>query len=239
MGKHSRPEKTYIYLLKCPIDGSPKYIGKSNDPNKRKDGHKSKSKTKDNPLSKWIKQLNDKNLRPIVEIIEEVNYEEWIEKEKFYIKKYRDEGFDLKNVNNGSNGLSGPNQTSFKKGNKSWNKGTGGQTNICVICSKEFKRRPSTARKQSTCSRQCGGLLSTKKQSEARGIEKIVQLTESMEFVEIFENRADAARKNNIWPVAIGKRIKGITKRPNLPYEGYIWMSESQYEKFKNESNSR
>ena len=67
MGKHFKPEKTYIYLLRCPIDNSPKYVGKSNDPNKRKDCHKSKSKTKDNPLSKWIRELNENNLKPRID----------------------------------------------------------------------------------------------------------------------------------------------------------------------------
>lgn len=235
MRKHSRPEKTYIYLLRCPIDGSPKYVGKSNDPNKRKDGHKSKSKTKDNPLSKWIKQLNDKNLKPIVEIIEEVDYKEWIEKEKFYIKKYRDEGFDLKNLNNGSNGLSGPNQTSFKKGNKSWNEGTGNShKRKCDVCGKIFFGSLSKVKRQQTCSKICGGLLAFNKQKEARNIERIVQLDLEMNFLEIFESQSDIERKTGFKRATIRARI---IKNSLAPHGGYIWMSESQYEKIKNESN--
>ncbi len=231
MGKHFKPEKTYIYLLRCPIDNSPKYVGKSNDPNKRKDCHKSKSKTKDNPLSKWIRELNENNLKPIVEIIEEVDYPKWIEREKFYVKKYREEGHDLKNVNNGSNGLSGPNQTSFKKGRIHPNKGTGKPfSKICPECGNEFKLTQSGLLKYTCCSSKCGHRFRLR-ETDTVGFCKskpILQIVpESMEVLKEFKFSTDAAKEMGVKAAAI--RFQANKKKKDL-FLGFFWFKKEDYE---------
>jgi hypothetical protein len=109
-------KKTYIYSLNCPLDGTVKYIGKSNSPKDRFRKHKNLSgkNTGDNILkNKWIKNLLDKNLLPILNIIEEVDVSEWKDKEKFYIKLYKDNGVELFNICGGGNGSSFGNSGSF------------------------------------------------------------------------------------------------------------------------------
>lgn len=109
-------KKTYIYSLSCPLDGTIKYIGKANSPKDRFRKHKSLAdkNTGDNVLkNKWIKQLLDQNLLPILNIIEEVDVSEWKVKEKFYIKLYKENGVELFNICGGGNGASFANSGSF------------------------------------------------------------------------------------------------------------------------------
>jgi len=109
-------KKTYIYSLNCPLDGTVKYIGKANSPKDRFRKHKSLAdkNTGDNILkNKWIKQLLDQNLLPILNIIEEVDVSEWKVKEKFYIKLYKDNGVELFNICGGGNGPSFGNSGSY------------------------------------------------------------------------------------------------------------------------------
>lgn len=109
-------KKTYIYSLVCPLDGKVKYIGKANDPKGRFRKHKSLgdiNKGNNIEKNKWIKSLLDKGLLPILEIIEEVGISEWKVKEKFYIKEYKDNGFELFNICGGWNGASFGNSGSF------------------------------------------------------------------------------------------------------------------------------
>jgi hypothetical protein len=109
-------KKTYIYSLNCPLDGTVKYIGKANSPKDRFRKHKNLAdkNTGDNILkNKWIKQLLDQNLLPILNIIEEVDISEWKTKEKFYIKLYKDNGAEIFNICGGGNGSSFGNSGSF------------------------------------------------------------------------------------------------------------------------------
>lgn len=109
-------KKTFIYSLNCPLDGSVKYIGKSNNPKNRFKKHKSLAdkNTGDNILKNiWIKSLLDQNLSPILNIIEEVDISEWKIKEKFYIKLHRDNGCELFNICGGGNGSFFGNSGSF------------------------------------------------------------------------------------------------------------------------------
>jgi len=122
---------TFIYALCCPISGEIRYIGKSNNPQKRYSKHKSKT-SKDNNKSKkeWFNNLISNGLSPKILILEEVDINNWKEKEKFYIKKYKELNYNLFNLNGGANGLTFGNQTSFKKG----------ENTIKVVClSKEGK----------------------------------------------------------------------------------------------------
>jgi hypothetical protein len=110
-------KKTYIYSLVCPINNCVKYIGKSNDPKSRFRKHVSlgDKNTGDNILkNEWIRCLLEKNLLPILSILEEVDISEWKEKEKYYIKLYKQKGFELFNICGGGNGPSFGNSGSFK-----------------------------------------------------------------------------------------------------------------------------
>jgi hypothetical protein len=79
--------KTVIYYL-CKEDGIPFYIGKTNDTNQRKYNHRRKYGS---------------NI--LLEILDEVNKEDWRFWEKYYIFLFKSWGFKLTNQNNGGGGL--------------------------------------------------------------------------------------------------------------------------------------
>ena len=146
--------KTYIYVLICPITKQVRYVGKTNNPDERYRNHLNKAHNKGTHKRNWINSLKMKDLKPVFEIIDEVDVKDWKEKEKYYIKYYSDNGFDLVNYTNGGDGLSFGNQTSFKKGQKSWNKGTRLKKK-CDVCGKKFEVSPSRYNYYKCCSMKC------------------------------------------------------------------------------------
>lgn len=75
----------FIYYLHKG-DNIPFYIGKTGD------------------LSQRLREHRNKKGECFIEVLEEVNIDEWIEKEKLYIKKYLDLGYILNNQNFGGGG---------------------------------------------------------------------------------------------------------------------------------------
>lgn len=128
--------KTYIYSLNCPITEEVRYIGKSNNPTKRLNSHTSdKSK---NYKASWIKSLKEQNLKPVLEIIDEVSNLEWEFWEQHYISLYKSWNFKLTNLTNGGDGV---NQNTVP-----WNKGLkfpGTSWNIGISPSKEIRDKIS------------------------------------------------------------------------------------------------
>lgn len=96
-------QTTYIYCLFDPITQQPKYIGKSDNPQKRFNEHlNEKGKTK---KINWIKSLQKKKLLPILEILDEVSIDDWKTIESMYIFLFRGWGFDLVNGTFGGDGI--------------------------------------------------------------------------------------------------------------------------------------
>lgn len=95
----------YIYILSDPITKEIRYVGKTNNLKLRYRNHISvKSKTH---TSSWIISLKSKGLRPIMDVIEYTTLDEWEEAEKYWIKYYRDNGYNLTNHTDGGEGLYG------------------------------------------------------------------------------------------------------------------------------------
>lgn len=69
----------------------------------------------------WFANMRKNNVQPDIFKIEEV--ENWREAERFWIAYFRSIGCKLVNKTFGGDGLSGANVTSFKLGQKAWNKG--------------------------------------------------------------------------------------------------------------------
>jgi group I intron endonuclease len=97
---------TYIYCLKDPNTLEIRYIGKSNNPNKRFIQHKIDSKNYKIKFYKnnWINQLLNIGLEPILEILEQVSINNWKEREIYWIAYYKNLGFKLTNLTNGGDG---------------------------------------------------------------------------------------------------------------------------------------
>lgn len=88
-----------IYSISCPYTNEVRYIGKSNDFKTRIRKHLSSTlKTR---TSKWIHSLNEK---PIFDIIDEVNKDNWQEAEKSYIRLFKSIGCKLYNHTIGGEG---------------------------------------------------------------------------------------------------------------------------------------
>ena len=87
-----------IYVLKCPISGEIRYVGQTKMKlEKRLSGHLydafSRNKKKHNHKDNWIIYLSKNGFRPIIESIEnipiDVDLDFVLEREKFWISKYK------------------------------------------------------------------------------------------------------------------------------------------------------
>ena len=114
--------KTFIYTLTDPRTNQIRYVGKSNNPQKRYYEHCNKLKRK-TYKNNWINELKKCNHKPILEIIDEVPINEWIFWETYWISQIKAWGFILTNNTIGGDGCTFGNQTSFKKGYVPINKG--------------------------------------------------------------------------------------------------------------------
>lgn len=113
---------TYIYALFCPIDGLMKYIGKANNPQRRVKDHMFDIRGMTSEKVEWIGQLRKNKKKPILEILDHVDVDEWEFWETFYIQYFKGLGIKLINSNRTGNGLKYANYQTFKKGNRPWNK---------------------------------------------------------------------------------------------------------------------
>lgn len=96
---------TFIYVLIDPLTNLIRYVGKSNNPKKRLEGHLiDKAKTY---KVKWIKSLQKKESKPILEVIDEVSLDQWEFWEQHYISLYKSWGFKLTNGTLGGGGSAG------------------------------------------------------------------------------------------------------------------------------------
>jgi group I intron endonuclease len=106
--------KTYIYILRHPETFEVKYVGKTNNINRRFAQHKSKKcleKTGSKKLASWILKLLSNDLLPIMEIIEECE-DNWAEREKYWIFYYSNT--NLCNLSEGGEGVGHNDSTKSK-----------------------------------------------------------------------------------------------------------------------------
>jgi hypothetical protein len=114
MGRKSG--KYLIYMLLDPRTNRIRYVGKTTYTlNHRLHCHLSEARrdpTK-NYRTKWINSLLKLNIKPLIELIEETNQEEWEMKERYWIKYYKeyakDKGYKLVNGTDGGDGFDGCN----------------------------------------------------------------------------------------------------------------------------------
>lgn len=93
----------YIYCLKDPLTFEIRYVGQTNNLNRRFKSHLSKSINEKSSeykthKSRWIRSILNSNMIPILEIIDTCsNLEESNKLENFYITKFTNEGISLTN----------------------------------------------------------------------------------------------------------------------------------------------
>jgi hypothetical protein len=93
-------ETTFIYALEDPRDSIPRYIGKSNDPDKRLRGHineaaRNTDKKRTDHKNNWIRSLLKDGIEPVVSILDEVPEAEWEFWETYYGHLFLSWGFDM------------------------------------------------------------------------------------------------------------------------------------------------
>jgi len=86
----------YIYTLMDPISNEIKYVGNTNDISDVLELHISESENKIKRLHVWIQSLLELGLKPIVEIIDEIETEIDLN-EEFWISQIKSWGFNLVN----------------------------------------------------------------------------------------------------------------------------------------------
>lgn len=97
--------KTFIYTLSDPITLKVRYVGKSNNPKKRLYDHLSLCYSTHTHKNNWIKSLLENKTKPILDIIDEVNIDDWQFWEKYWIAKLKENGESLTNHTDGGNGM--------------------------------------------------------------------------------------------------------------------------------------
>jgi hypothetical protein len=98
--------KYKIYVLKCPISDEIRYVGVTiGTLNGRLSHHiYTANNNKTTYCAKWIYSLLKINKRPVIELVEECEKEQWEERERFYIKYYKLTGCNLTNIKEGGTG---------------------------------------------------------------------------------------------------------------------------------------
>lgn len=93
----------YIYVLIDPRTQQVRYVGKTNKPKERLHKHIQSARLikKPNRNMSWVKSLLNVDLKPIMEVIDTVNDNDWKFWEMHYISLYKSWGFKLNNHTNG------------------------------------------------------------------------------------------------------------------------------------------
>lgn len=99
-------KKQFIYILKDPISNEIKYVGKSNNPEKRLKRHMSEYNLIESwtAKNKWLLYLKNKDMYPIIEIIQECFDDDVNFMEIKWISHYKSIGIGLLNETEGGDG---------------------------------------------------------------------------------------------------------------------------------------
>lgn len=104
--------QVYIYALSDPISKEVRYIGKTKSISRRLQSHidfARNKKRKRRYVSDWILGLLCQNLKPLITIIEEVDENNWTERETYWIKHFKNLHFNLCNLTDGGESNTGYN----------------------------------------------------------------------------------------------------------------------------------
>jgi group I intron endonuclease len=101
-----RGPTTFIYALCDPRTDDVRYVGKSNDPEKRLRDHlqcRSTNVHKD----RWLSKLKSQGQKPLLRVLEECDRSDWKDCERFWIATLLESGAALLNLTDGGDGIEG------------------------------------------------------------------------------------------------------------------------------------
>jgi len=110
---------TYIYALSDPRTNAIRYVGKSNDPDRRLQDHIVQAPRNKYRTARWVNSLIQQGLVPGIEILEEVVDSEWQVSERKWILLCRAQGCDLTNHTDGGEGVHNPDKEARERLSKS------------------------------------------------------------------------------------------------------------------------
>lgn len=95
----------YIYALVDPFNRKIRYIGRTNDPERRLKEHLGNYHRKDSYCQRWIQSVLRQGKQPRLKVIEECNEDTWKVRECHWIAFYRAKGYQLTNITDGGDGV--------------------------------------------------------------------------------------------------------------------------------------
>lgn len=213
-------KSVYIYSLKDPKDYQIKYIGKTIDVERRRREHSQIHRNKKSKKNSWIIHLTKNGMQPIMEILEECEESNWIEREKYWIQYYKELGFDLKNMT------------------------LGGESNDGYIFTKEDRLKQSKSQKLrhkiTPFSKETRKKLSEKAKETLNGLDNlklgskksqipIIQKTKDGDIVTEWESLQQAADELGIERSNISHCLRGRIKTSG----GFKWEYKTSVKKHK------
>ncbi len=216
----------YIYTLTCPITNKIMYIGKTINLKERLSGHFKEKKNNKNKIE-WIKNLRIKGLKPIIEILDEVDESNWQIFEKYWIYQFKNWGFNLLNICEGGEGIK---IRGFKHNKETKNK---------ISISGKGRKHSDETRKLMSLGRI--GIKFSDSHIENLSKSHIGKVNTSClkqviqidcitgEKIKEFNSIRSAELNTGVYNELISKCCKGKCKRAG----GYYWCYKSDFEKFK------
>lgn len=107
--------RIYIYALIDPRTSEPRYIGKTNNPQKRFAHHLNPRKEDMSYRANWIRSLQRLGLQPTVMILEETDESQWPARERWWVAYGIKEGWRLTNGDSGGSGGKKPTPETVEK----------------------------------------------------------------------------------------------------------------------------
>lgn len=219
-----------IYLLLCPINNIPKYIGKTKFtiPERIKSHIKESKNTKKNTKKiSWIRSLLKNDLVPIYEILEICNENDVNFWEQHYISLYKSWGFELKNQTIGGDGQTNMSLENRKKLSEACKKMVGeknpfygkkhSEETLKKLRNKKISKETLNKMSLATKSAHKDGRLNTKG-SKHPMCKKIIQYDLEMNEIKIWDYITEIEQYGFTRRNAL-RCLKGETKI----YKGFIW----------------
>lgn len=216
----------YIYTLTCPISKEILYIGKTINLKERLCGHYKEKRNNKRKID-WIKKLRNENLKPIMEVLDEINLSDWTFWEKYWISQFKTWGFNLFNVSLGGEGFNP--QVGFKHSEDSKIKiSQSGKGRIHAEFTKKLISKSKMGIKFSD--EHLENLSKSHKGQVHQSVLKPVIQIDSVtgEKINEFTSIKEAEKQTGIANEVISKCCKNKCKRAGF----YYWCYKSEFESF-------
>lgn len=210
--------KIFIYTLED-SNGNIRYVGKTNNISKRIYNHKRESLNSNTYKNNWIKSLIKVGDYPVISILDEVEYEDSVFFEIYWISQFRSWGFNLTNLSEGGQGTNGYRWTDDQKQKMRKPKSEEHKENL---------RKTLTGRKlndswknniRHSCSNSEKVLDANRRIGKEKEIE-VYQYDKHNLFVDKFNSIQDASEKTGI------RHISECVNKKRKESGGYFWSSD-------------